>query len=134
MEYNFYNCESLCHTPVTYTVLYSNYISIKTCKNHTLKVYILKLKCSWFTFKCIAQWFNVFIDYIAFKSITKWLYFPMLYKIFLLLIYFIYSSLCLLISYSYLILSTSLSPQIAIGLFSISVSCFCFVTYICLFF
>ena len=41
-----------------------------------------------------------FIDYTPFKVITKqWLYFPVLYNITFLLIYFIFSNLYLLIPY-----------------------------------
>ena len=45
---------------------------------------------------------SVCIDYIPFKVITKqWLYFPVLYSIFLLLMYFTHSNLYRLIPYSH---------------------------------
>ena len=61
------------------------------------------------SFRCIAQWFRIFINYIPLNIIIKqWLYFPMLCNIALFLIYFIHSNLYLFIPHPYLPLCTSL--------------------------
>ena len=67
-------------------------------------------------------WCNTFIDYAPFKPITKrWLYFPGLCSMTLLLTYFVQSILYLLISYPYLC-SLSFSTGLFAFLFDLYVS------------
>ena len=74
---------------------------------------------------------NIFIDYTPFNIITKWMpHFPVLYNIALLFIYFIHSSLYLLILCHQLVAPPSLSLMVTTILSSISVNLFCFVIYI----